>query len=124
MSLRSAIAVDAIAILIFALVGRSNHAESMALVGVFRTAWPFLVGAAAGSLAGRTWRRPAALTSGVWVWVGALVLGMFFRWLSGGGIQLSFVIVAGTVLAVFLIGWRGALSLIRRAVPRSRHSMH
>ncbi len=110
--------MDVIAIVIFAIVGRSSHAEGTDLLGVFHTAWPFLVGALIGLLAGRVWRAPGTLNSGVFVWLGALVAGMLLRYASGGGIQLSFVIVAGIVLALFLIGWRAAYALIRRAAHR------
>ena len=78
----------------------------MTLLGVLEVAWPFLVGGAVGTLAGRTWRRPESLPSGAAVWLGTLVGGMLLRALTGGGVQLSFVIVAATVLAVLLLGWR------------------
>jgi hypothetical protein len=111
MRVGSAIAADGVAILAFATVGRLSHAEGVSLPGVVGVAWPFLVGAAVGTLAGRTWRRPESLSSGAAVWTGTLVGGMLVRWLTGGGVQPSFVIVAGGVLAVFLLGWR----LITRA---------
>ena len=114
-----AIAVDVICILIFAIVGRSSHNEATDLLGVVHTTWPFLIGAFAGMVVGRIWRRPTAVATGVFVWLGALIVGMALRYVSGGGVQLSFVIVAGCVLAVFLIGWRAAFKLIRRAVPSS-----
>ena len=114
-----AIAVDVICILIFAIVGRSSHSEATDLLGVVHTTWPFLIGAVAGMVVGRIWRRPTAVATGVFVWLGALIVGMTLRFVSGGGVQLSFVIVAGCVLGVFLVGWRAAFKLIRRAVPRS-----
>ena len=46
------------------------------------------------------------MASGAAVWAGTLVGGMLLRALTGGGVQVSFVIVAGVVLAVFLLGWR------------------
>ena len=108
---------DGVAILAFATIGRLSHAEGVSVAGVVGVAWPFLVGGAVGTLVGRTWRRPAALSSGAWVWLGTVAGGMALRWLTGGGVQLSFVVVAGTVLAVFLLGWRAALRLI--GAPRS-----
>jgi hypothetical protein len=107
---------DGVAILAFATVGRLSHAEGLSLPGVVGVAWPFLVGGAVGTLAGRTWRRPTALTSGAWVWLGTVAGGMLLRWSTGGGVQLSFVIVAGIVLAVFLLGWR----LVARALALRR----
>ena len=114
-----AIAVDVICILIFAIVGRSSHNEATDLLGVVHTTWPFLIGAVAGMVVGRIWRRPTAVATGVFVWLGALIVGMTLRFVTGGGVQLSFLIVAGCVLGVFLVGWRAAFKLIRRAVPSS-----
>jgi len=119
MQILPAIAVDVICILIFAIIGRSSHQEANDLLGVAHTAWPFLAGCLLGTLIGRTWRRPYALRSGVAVWLGTVIGGMALRVLTGAGVQLSFIIVASIFLAVFLIGWRAALKLIRRAVPSS-----
>ena len=51
--------------LVFVVIGRSSHTEGLRLAGVARTAWPFLVGLAAGwvvgpgvAVAGRRWSRP------------------------------------------------------------------
>jgi Protein of unknown function (DUF3054) len=109
---------DGVAILAFAAIGRLSHAEGVSLPGVVGVAWPFLVGGAVGTLVGRTWRRPAALSSGAWVWLGTVAGGMLLRWATGGGVSLSFVVVAGVVLAVFLLGWRLARAtvLARRRV--------
>ena len=115
MQILPAIAVDVICILVFAIVGRSSHQETTDLLGVAHTAWPFLVGCLLGTLIGRTWRHPYLLRSGVAVWLGTVIGGMTLRWLTGGGVQLSFVIVASCVLAVFLIGWRAGLRLIQHA---------
>ncbi len=113
-----AIAADGVAILAFAAVGRMSHAEDLSLPGVIGVALPFLAGGAVGTLLGRTWRRPAALTSGVWVWLGTVAGGMVLRWVTGGGVQPSFIVVAGVALAVLLLGWRLAVRLAtaRRAV--------
>jgi Protein of unknown function (DUF3054) len=97
---------DGAAVLLFAGVGRLSHAEGVTPLGVLEVAWPFLAGGAVGTLAGRTWRRPAALVSGAYVWAGTLVGGMLLRALSGGGVQVSFVIVAAVVLAFLMLGWR------------------
>ena len=97
---------DGVAILTFATVGRLSHAEGVTPLGVLEVAWPFLAGGALGTLAGRTWRQPTALRSGLAVWIGTLAGGMLLRWATGGGVQPSFVIVAGVVLALFLLGWR------------------
>lgn len=127
MQILPAIAVDVICITVFAIVGRSSHQEATDLLGVAHTAWPFLAGCLVGTVLGRTWRHPFALTSGVAVWLGTVVGGMTLRLLTGAGVQLSFVLIASFVLALFLIGWRAGLRLIQHArartsqEPPSRH---
>lgn len=117
-----ALALDVICVLVFAIVGRSSHAEANDLVGVFRTAWPFLAGAAVGIVVGRTWRHPASHWAAVGVWLAAVVVGMTLRVLSGGTTQVSFIIVTAVVLAILIFGWRAAFRLIQhaRALPLSK----
>jgi peptidoglycan/LPS O-acetylase OafA/YrhL len=116
-----ALAIDVICILIFAIVGRSSHGEASDLIGVLRTAWPFLVGCLVGTVVGRVWRHPTSMPSALAVWAGTIALGMALRVLSGATIQLSFVIVASLVLAAFMFGWRAGYGLIRRARARRPH---
>jgi Protein of unknown function (DUF3054) len=120
MQILPAIAVDVICILVFAILGRSSHQETPDLLGVAHTAWPFLAGCLLGTLLGRTWRHPFSIKSGVAVWLGTVAGGMALRLLTGAGVQLSFVIVAGCVLALLLIGWRAIFRLIQRARANSR----
>ena len=105
-----AIAADAVAILVFAALGRASHHESTGLHGVWHTAWPFLLGAALG-LAFTAYQRatPTAVRAGVRVWVWTWVIGMVVRHSIGGGTPIAFVIVAAVVLGAFLVGWRAAL---------------
>jgi hypothetical protein len=116
-----AIAGDAVAIVVFAVIGRANHHEATGLHGVWHTAWPFLLGAALG-LAATAYARvsPTAVRSGVRVWVWTLVIGMVVRAATGAGTAIAFVIVAAIVLAVFIIGWR-ALFGWRTWSSRWRH---
>jgi hypothetical protein len=116
---RLASVADGAAVLLFAAVGRLSHAEGVTPLGVLEVAWPFLVGGAVGALAGRTWRRPESLPSGVAIWAGTLVGGMLLRALTGGGVQVSFVIVAAIVLAVLLLGWRLVMRAASDAARRS-----
>ena len=119
MQVLPAIAVDVICITVFAMVGRSSHQEATDLLGVAHTAWPFLAGCLVGTVLGRSWRHPFALSSGVAVWLGTVVGGMTLRLLTGAGVQLSFVLIASLVLALFLIGWRAGLRLIQHARARN-----
>lgn len=105
-----AAALDAGAIIVFAAIGRASHDQGILGengLGLLTTVWPFLVGAGLGWLIARGWKKPCAWhPTGTIVWASTLVGGMLLRLASGQGVQVSFVIVAGLVLAAFLIGWR------------------
>jgi hypothetical protein len=111
-----AVLADAVAVLVFAAVGRLSHAESDDFVGLLATAAPFLVGVAAGWALPPVRRAPATLQAGVAVWLGALLLGLLIRTLFTRSLPLTFVLVAAVTLAALLIGWRAlALLVARRA---------
>lgn len=120
---------DLLAVLLFAFIGRMNHAEGLSFHGVFTTTWPFALGAAIGWALAYLFAhmrsdhgfdydfRPERLfPDGVLVWVAAVAVGMILRSLFHQGVAFSFVIVATIVLGAFLLGWRGLrLVLARRA---------
>ena len=111
----AAVTADVVCVLVFCAIGRRSHAEGLTLTGVAETAWPFLTGTAAGWLVSRGWRRPTALTpTGVVVWIATVAVGMLLRKVSGQGVAVSFVVVASTVTAVLLLGWR-AVTRLKRA---------
>ena len=96
--------VDLLLVGVFAVIGRLSHYGSLTAGGWWTTAWPFLVGtllAWAALLVAR--RPPAAITSGVLVWLGALVGGMVLRQVSGQGTATPFVVVATLVLGALLV---------------------
>jgi hypothetical protein len=105
------IAVDAVAVVAFAALGRASHAEDLA--GTLLTAAPFVAGAAVGTLAGRTWRDPPAWRSGLYVWAGAVVVGLPLRAAFTDRLPLSFAIVATVSLGVLVLGWRAIARLVR-----------
>jgi len=110
-----ALALDAALVLVFAIIGRSSHAEGLDVVGVWGTAWPFLAGLAVGWGLARAWRHPLApWPTGVIVWAATLVVGMLLRVASDQGVQVAFVVVAALTLAILLVGWRGIAALIAR----------
>jgi hypothetical protein len=90
------LAVDLLALLVFATIGRRSHAEGITVAGVLSTAWPFAVGAVVGWLVVRAWRRPVAV------------------WPVGEGTPVDFVAVATAFLALFLLGWRAVVVLLHR----------
>ncbi|WP_067847054.1 DUF3054 domain-containing protein [Nocardia lijiangensis] len=109
------VAVDAVLVILFCVIGRRSHDEAV-IAGLLKTAWPFAIGLAIGwivalAVAGRTGRSDGTLVwpTGVLVWLCTLCGGMLLRAVSGQGIAFSFVLVAATVLALFLLGWRAAI---------------
>ena len=116
----TAAVLDVVMILVFVLIGRRNHEEALALGGIAQTAWPFLVGAAAGWLAARAWRRPFSLwPAGIVIWAATVGGGMLLRVASGQGVQLAFVIVAALTLGAMLLGWRLVALIVARRVRRA-----
>ncbi|KHL03427.1 membrane protein [Sinomonas humi] len=114
-----ALAGDVVVVLVFAAMGRGFHGEANPVVGVLSTAWPFLVGAAAGWALPTVRRRPTALwPSGVSVWLGAYVIGMVLRALTGQGLAVTFLIVALCFLGLFILGWRVLARVLRRVAGR------
>ncbi|MDD7964322.1 DUF3054 domain-containing protein [Actinomycetospora lemnae] len=111
------IALDVLAVVAFAALGRASHAEDIVgdLAGTLLTAAPFVAGAAVGTLAGRTWRAPLAWRSGLAVWAGAVVVGLPLRAALTGRLPLSFAIVATVAIGVLVLGWRAVARLVTRA---------
>jgi hypothetical protein len=111
--------LDTAAVVVFVLVGRRSHAEGVDLVGVWGTAWPFLAALAAGWLSARAWRHPLAVwPTAVVIWAITVGGGMLLRAVSGQGIDPTFVLVAATVLVVFLVGWRLVARFVATIVRR------
>ncbi len=104
-----------LAVLVFAAVGRSSHAEVFDAFGVLTTAAPFLLGLCVGWLIGRVWRAPLRLPVGVVVWVGAVVIGLGVRAAFTHRLPITFALVAAASLALFLLGWRAVAGLIDRS---------
>lgn len=111
----AAVVADLLAVVVFVLLGRRSHDEGSALAGTAATAWPFLTGAVAGEVVvAAARRRPDSLAAGGIVTVSAVGVGMLLRRSAGGGTPLSFVVVATTFVALFVLGWRFAARLLGR----------
>ncbi|NPC45096.1 DUF3054 domain-containing protein [Nocardioides sp. zg-1230] len=96
--------VDLLLVAVFAVLGRLSHHDSLTAAGWWTTAWPFLAGTLLAWTALAALRRPpAAVTSGLVVWAGALVGGMALRQASGQGTATAFVVVATLVLGALLV---------------------
>jgi hypothetical protein len=110
-----ALTIDAVLVVVFATIGRISHERGLTVLGVLDTAWPFLAALAAGWLALRAWRAPAApLRTGLPLAVIAVAGGMVLRLVSGAGTAAAFVVVASVTLLVFLVGWRGVVAIVAR----------
>jgi len=115
--------VDLVLVVVFVLVGRRSHAEALDIAGIGATVWPFVVAALVGWAVARAWRSPVAVwPTGVIVWAVTVVGGLALRVLAGDTAQVPFMIVATVTLAVFLIGWRAIVALVRRLRGRARAS--
>jgi hypothetical protein len=109
---------DIACVLVFCAVGRRSHDEGIDVAGVAATAWPFVIGTLAGWVLSRGWRRPTAVApTGLVVWVCTVAVGLVLRKLTSAGVAASFVVVASSVTALLLLGWRAAL---RAAAHRRR----
>jgi len=116
--------IDAILVIIFCAIGRRTHEEANALAGLAKTSWPFLTGlvigwAATFALYRDKFNAVLLVPTGVVVWLGAVVIGMILRVLSGQGTQFSFIVVATLVLGAFLLGWRALAPLVARIRTKS-----
>lgn len=115
---RIALVIDLVCVIGFTAVGRASHSEDV-LLGLARTALPFVAALLLGWLVTRAWRAPfSPVRTGISVWAITLVAGMLLRWVSGQGIALPFILVATGVTGLLLIGWRIVATIVRRA----RHS--
>lgn len=113
--------LDTFAVVLFVAVGRREHEREATITGLIDTAAPFLIALALAWLVLRVWRRPADILTGVGVWAIVVAAGMVLRnAVFGDGTATSFVIVAMLFLALFLVGWRAAFTVIERRRDRER----
>jgi hypothetical protein len=114
--------IDVGCVLVFCAVGRRSHDEGLNVAGIATTAWPFLSGTVLGWLLSRAWRRPSAVyPTGVVVWLCTVAVGMLLRKVTSAGVAGSFIVVAATVTALLLLGWRAIAQFGRRpGLPERR----
>ncbi|GAA4397897.1 DUF3054 domain-containing protein [Tsukamurella soli] len=126
--------IDLVVVVVFALIGRLSHAETLTPASLLDTAWPFLVAAAVGWAFAytlsqvrshdpetHTFRPLRVFPDGIIIWLATVAVGMVARaLLTTRGVVPSFVVVATVFLGLFLLGWRGVARLVlqRLAQPR------
>ena len=114
-SARPLLIIDPVAIVLFAVVGRASHVETLDVLGVLDTGWPFLAAWLVGAVLTRAWRWPTRLwPTGVVIWMVTVAAGMAIRIAAGDTAAPAFVIVATVTLALLLLGWRLVALLVRR----------
>lgn len=112
------IVIDVVLVAVFCVIGRLSHAGGIFddIPGLLGTIWPFLAAVLLAHLVALLRRaRTDRMLAGTVIWAITVVVGMVLRAVAGQGTALPFVIVATLTLALFLIGWRGILALVRRA---------
>ncbi|HWM57673.1 MAG TPA: DUF3054 domain-containing protein [Pseudonocardia sp.] len=116
-----ALGADAVAVVVFAAIGRTAHAESGDLLGLLGTAAPFLIGLGAAWATPMVRAHPAGLRAGAVVVAGSALIGLVVRAGFTGSLPLVFALIAMTSLAVLMLGWRAlSLAVAHRAAQRVR----
>jgi hypothetical protein len=113
-----AVVSDLLAVLAFVVIGRSAHDDAEGLSGLAHTAWPFLVGLAAGWVLAALLRRgPVEPVTGFAVLGGTVFGGMLLRALvEHDPPPPAFLLVTTGFLGIVMCGWR---LLARRAAARA-----
>lgn len=116
---RSAIylVADAALVVLFAVLGNISHESGLSPADVWSTAWPFLLGLALGWWVTFSWRYPSNIWPiGLILVIFVVAWGMMMRhFLTDGGVEVSFVMVATLVLGALLLGRR---LLTKYVLPR------
>lgn len=108
-----AVVIDAVAVLLFALLGKLMHSEDgFAIGGWLSTAWPFLLGLAVGwaLLLTRTVRY--APGSGLGILLVTWLVGVIVRSIVTLSVAWGFVLTSLIFLGILLIGWRAVASFV------------
>lgn len=106
-----AIAADYVAIAAFALLARAAHQSDdmpFNFSGWLSTLWPFALGVTLGWLIARE-------NKGGLIWIITVVTGLVIWGIRNGDIpHWSFIVVATTMSALLMLGWRGVTKLVRK----------
>lgn len=113
--------LDAALIVLFALLGRTEHEHGLGLGGILLTALPFLIAYVIMTVVS----KPRVTINKIWptgilVWLGTVAVGMALRILMGKTAAISFVMVTLVVLAVFLLGRRVVATMIARRSQKQK----
>lgn len=114
---------DALVIIAFVVIGREDHGFVSDASDYARVAAPFLLGLAVSGVALRAWRNPLDLSTGLFLALGTVLIGMLARrFIWDDGTARSFVLVASGFIVAGMVGWRLVAAGIRRIVSARRTS--
>ena len=106
-----AIAADYVAIAVFALLARAAHQSDdmpFNFSGWLSTLWPFALGVTLGWLITRE-------NKGGLIWIITVVTGLVIWGIRNGDVpHWSFIVVATTMSALLMLGWRGVAKLAKK----------
>jgi hypothetical protein len=100
-------ATDLLVVLLFVVIGRSNHHHAESFSGIVSTTWPFAAGLAAGWLVVLVRHQNGdSIGAGVEVWLATVACGMILRVIAGQGTAFAFIVVALAFLGALMLGLR------------------
>jgi hypothetical protein len=114
-----AAAADAVAVVVFAAVGRLSHGEPDDLLGLAATVAPFGVGLVAAWATPVVRAEPVGWRAGATVVACVAAVGLLLRAGFTGRLPLDFALIATACLAVLLLGWRALSLLVSRTAHRA-----
>lgn len=110
-----ALAVDAIAVLVFALLGKLFHAsDGFSVLGWLGTAWPFLLGLAVAWAVLLTGVLRPAPGSGLGILIVTWFVGIVVRGIVTMSVAWGFVVTSLIFLGILMLGWRTVASFVSR----------
>ena len=118
------VATDAIALVLFAVIGLASHHRGLGLHGLARDALPFLLGWFVVAAVVGTYRRPAWPRFLV-TWIAGVSAGVFVRGLVLhrhvlGGRYVTFLAVALTATFVLTLAFRAVATVLTRSLALRR----
>lgn len=112
-----ALVIDAVAVLLFALLGRLSHDSGFSVLGWLGTSWPFLLGlAVAWALVLTGTVRPAPGT-GLGVLIVTWFVGIVVRSIVNLSLPWMFLLTSLIFLGILMVGWRVVASFVTRRQP-------
>ena len=101
--------VDAAIIVLFAVIGRDSHGFGSDTSETIRIATPFLIAYAVAVPATKAWRAPLRLSTGFFLAILTLTIGMLLRRIVyDDGTALAFVLVTAIWIIGLMLVWRVA----------------